>query len=65
MTTNRQSKWIADNAVLRFNSQQNAPDRPKSFMIQDSTISRQAKLLPERQRSVFPATILRKRPRSP
>ncbi|VDI34882.1 Hypothetical predicted protein [Mytilus galloprovincialis] len=62
MTTNRQPKWIADNAMLRFNSQQNAPDKPESFKIQDSIISRQARLLPERRRSTFSAELINKRP---
>ena len=61
MTTNRQPKYIADNAMLRFQSQYKNDDRLNSFQVQDSEIKKQSKLLPTPERSVLPAIFLTKR----
>ncbi|CAG2222039.1 unnamed protein product [Mytilus edulis] len=47
-TTNRKPGWIVDNAILRFNAQQSKGEKIASYQKQDSIISKQARLLPQR-----------------
>jgi hypothetical protein len=58
-TSNRQCGKVIDNAVLRFNAQQQGNKRD-SF--KQSIISHQAKLLPISEDSSFPLDLLKKRP---
>lgn len=59
-TTNRKAETVCDNAVLRFNCHQKS--KIDSLVIQESTITRQAHLLPAKQRSQIPFNILTSRP---
>ena len=52
-TSNRQAKYVIDNAMLRFNAQQKFQAKQNSFRKQDSAISHQAKLLEKRGNSTF------------
>ena len=59
-TTNRQAKYICENAVLRFTYHQSMKE--DSFSTQDSTIKKQAQLLPPGQNSTIQPHIAVKRP---
>lgn len=60
-TTNRKQGQIIENCIIRFNAKQNtSEDRTNSFQKQDSNISKQAKLLPERSRTIFSNSLLNK-----
>lgn len=61
-TSNRQPEHIVDNAILRFLSQHKLPSKADSFTRQDSTISKQAGLLPATPRSSFTSDFICKRP---
>ena len=60
-TTNRKAGWIIDNSILRYNAQQSSDNRIDSFAKQDSTISRQAKLLPQRPNTIFPKKMIQEK----
>ncbi|CAC5365492.1 unnamed protein product [Mytilus coruscus] len=59
-TTNRQTQFICDNAMLRFNSQQAA--KTDYFTIQESVIQKQAHFLAPRPNSTILAHIVSKQP---
>lgn len=61
-TTNRQAKYVVDNAVLRFTIQQKINSKPDTIKKQDSVISHQAKLLDKRSNSIFKEEFIQKNP---
>jgi len=60
-TTNRQATGIVDNAVIRFNTQQHMQTKD-SFRIQESSIQKQASLLPEQDNTIFSSAWIKQRP---
>jgi hypothetical protein len=56
-TTNRKPGQIIENCIIRFNAKQD-DDRSDSFQKQDSNISSQSKLLPDRPRTIFSKSLL-------
>ena len=58
-TTNRKPGWIVDNAILRFNAQQSKGEKIASYQKQDSIISKQARLLPQRPDTVFTEAMIK------
>lgn len=60
-TSNRQCGKIIDNAIVRFNAQQQQ-NRFSSYKKQESTITQQARLLPAAENTRFPVEMLRARP---
>lgn len=61
-TSNRQADYVIDNAVMRFNAQQNDEHREDAFSIQESVISHQAKLLPPSKNTIIPNDWLKTKP---
>lgn len=61
-TSSRQCGKVIDNAVLRYNMQQQSEKRNCSFKQQESIISHQAKLLPPAEDTTFPLHLLKSRP---
>ncbi|XP_071138377.1 uncharacterized protein [Mytilus edulis] len=61
-TTNRQPGNIAENCIVRFNYQQKEGNKQNSFHMQDSNISKQARLLKQHPRSAFTAEFLKTKP---
>lgn len=61
-TSNRQAEYVIDNAVMRFNAQQNDEHREDAFSIQESVISHQAKLLPPSKNTIIPNDWLKTKP---
>lgn len=61
-TTNRQSKYVVDNAVLRYTFQSSKNDQTETISKQNSTISKQAKLLPAREPTSFTIQLIRRYP---
>lgn len=61
MTSNRRPGDIIDNAVLRFNCQEQSDERLDSLRQQESDIGRLGKLLPKRDRSKFNKSFLMER----
>lgn len=61
-TTNRQSKYIVDNAVLRYNFQTLKNDPTETISKQNSTISKQAKLLPARKPTTLTMQLIQRYP---
>lgn len=61
-TTNRQAKYVVDNAVLRFTIQQKINSKPDTIKKQDSVISHQANLLGKRSNSIFKEVFIQKNP---
>ena len=57
-TTNRKPGQIIENCIIRFNAKQDNDDRSDSFQKQDSSISSQSKLLPDRPRTLFSKSLL-------
>ncbi|CAG2218422.1 unnamed protein product [Mytilus edulis] len=59
-TTNRQAKYIVDNCMLRLKAREKIDDddRLDSFKRQESIISKQAHLLPQRGNTIIPAQIV-------
>ncbi|CAG2200709.1 unnamed protein product [Mytilus edulis] len=61
-TTNRQAGHIVDNAIMRITTQQQQlVYKQNSFTIQDSAISKQARLLPPRPRTMFSSELITNR----
>ncbi|CAC5356745.1 unnamed protein product [Mytilus coruscus] len=60
-TTNRQAGHIVDNAIMRITTQQQLVYKQNSFTIQDSCISKQARLLPPRPRTIFSSELIANR----
>ena len=60
-TTNRQAGHIVDNAIMRITTQQQLVYKQNSFAIQDSSISKQARLLPPRPRTMFSSELISNR----
>jgi hypothetical protein len=56
-TTNRKPGQIIENCIIRFNAKQD-DDRSDSFQKEDSNISSQSKLLPDRPRTIFSKSLL-------
>lgn len=61
-TTNRQPKFVVDNAVLRYNFQTSKYDQTETISKQNSTISKQAKLLPLREPTTLTIQLIRRYP---
>ena len=61
-TTNRQRKFVVDNAMLRIQFQTSQIDPTQTINKQHSAISKQAKLLPPLKRTLLPSTLLQKFP---
>ncbi|CAC5424975.1 unnamed protein product [Mytilus coruscus] len=61
-TTTRQLGNIAENCIVRFNYQQKEGNKQNSFHMQDSFISKQARLSKQHPRSVFTAQFLKTKP---
>jgi hypothetical protein len=61
-TTNRQPKYIVDNAMLRIQFQSTSSDPSETVAKQNSTISKQAKLLPPQNETIFSKTMIQKYP---
>jgi hypothetical protein len=61
-TSNRKVAYVIDNAVMRFEAQQNDDGKIDSIAIQESVISQQAKLLSTPHNSVIPKDWLLSRP---
>lgn len=61
-TSNRQAEYVIDNAVMRFNAQQNDEHREDAFSIQESVISHHAKLLPPSKNTIIPNDWLKTKP---
>lgn len=61
-TSSRQCGKVIDNAVLRYNMQQQSENRNCSFKQQKSIISHQAKLLPPAEDTTFPLHLLKSMP---
>ncbi|CAG2215739.1 unnamed protein product [Mytilus edulis] len=59
-TTNRQAKYIVDNCMLRLKAREKIDDddRLDSFKRQESIISKQAHLLPQRGNTIIPAQLV-------
>ncbi|CAG2258090.1 unnamed protein product [Mytilus edulis] len=60
-TSNRQAGQIVDNAIMRVTIQQQLSYKQDSFTVQDSSISKQARLLPPRPRTTFSADLIKNR----
>lgn len=60
-TSNRQCGKVKENAILRFNAQQQT-ERGESYRKQETIISQQAKLLPQSEDTKFSFEILQSRP---
>lgn len=60
-TSKRQCGKVIENAILRFNAQQQT-DRGESYRKQETIISQQAKLLPQTEDTKFSFEILQSRP---
>ena len=60
-TSNRHPESLVDNAVIRFNAQQQSDLTEDSFTKQDSAIVQQARLLPATTNTVIPKEWLQKR----
>lgn len=61
-TTNRQPKYVVDNAMIRIQFQAFHSDHTQTIAKQNSTISKQAKLLPPQKRTLLNSTLLKKCP---
>lgn len=61
-TTNRQPKFVVDNAMLRMKFQTSLNNPTETIAKQNSTVSKQAKLLPAKKRTVLQSTLLKKFP---
>uniref|UniRef100_A0A8W8MGW1 Uncharacterized protein n=1 Tax=Magallana gigas TaxID=29159 RepID=A0A8W8MGW1_MAGGI len=61
-TTNRQPKFVVDNAMLRMKFQTSLNNPTETMAKQNSTVSKQAKLLPAKKRTVLQSTLLKKFP---
>lgn len=61
-TTNRQPKYVVDNAMLRIQFQASHSDHTQTIAKQNSIISKQAKLLPPQKRTLLNSTLLKKFP---
>lgn len=57
-TTNRKPGYIIENCIIRFQAQQNDDNRSDSFKKQDSVISKEARRLPNRPRTIFTSEFL-------
>ncbi|CAG2200340.1 unnamed protein product [Mytilus edulis] len=60
-TSNRQAGQIVDNAIMRVTIQQQLAYQQDYFTIQNSSISKQARLLPPRPRTTFSTDLIKTR----